>query len=83
MTMKTQSYTNPEESAARIIPIHEAAERLAATPRTVLSLMQQGALDRVVLPGRRRARGVTAASLERLIAEGTNQAGIKAQGGVQ
>lgn len=65
--MKTIRDRDAEAIGARIVKMNEAAERLSATPRTIANLIQEGRLKKVVLPGRKRALGVTAESLERLI----------------
>lgn len=55
---------------SRIVSFAEAARRLAASKRNVHQLCATGLLTKVTLPGRKLARGVTVASLNRLFAAG-------------
>lgn len=62
----------PAESApARIIRRMEVARRLGRSPRAVDRLAAEGALRKVLLPGRTRAAGFRESDVAALIAGGT------------
>ena len=61
----------------QILRFKEAAEKLRASVWTVYGYAKAGLLDLVVFPGHTRARGVTAASLDKLIQMSTRKAKTK------
>ncbi len=59
--------TEINQAPIHIVSFSRAAGRLATTPPTVKNYAKRGLLEVVRLPGRKRASGVTGASLEKLI----------------
>jgi hypothetical protein len=63
--------TTTEAAPARIIRRMEVARRLGRSPRAVDRLAAEGALRKVLLPGRTRAAGFRESDVAALIAWGT------------
>ena len=57
-----------------VVTMRESAYQLASCTKTVRNHIHRGELEEVVLPGHKRASGVTRESLIRLIQSGTRTA---------
>lgn len=77
LTVPDTTTSSNSAEGARIVSFAEAARRLAASKRNVHQLCATGLLTKVSLPGRKLARGVTAASLNSLVSGGAPAEGAR------
>ena len=63
---------DPLANVDQVVSIEQAARLLSSSKRLVQGLLARGVLKRVILPGRKLAKGVLRSSLEKLIAEGAS-----------
>lgn len=66
-----------QTESSMVVRFSRAAELLGTTRRAIHGYTKRGLLDRVVLPGGRRALGVSRASLEKLIRRSTQKGGAQ------
>jgi len=69
-SIKPKAVSLPE---SRILKRAEVAKRLSCSVRTIDNIAKQGVVQKVTLPGRKRAWGFRLADIERLIASGEKE----------
>ena len=65
--------SDTKQPSAKLVSFEEAAERLNRTTATIHTLARRGVLQKVILPGFRRASGVLEADLDKLLKSSTRE----------
>ncbi len=80
-TLGLEEVAVSKEPEDKLVSFEEAAKRLNRSPRSLHLLARRGVLRKAILPGFKRASGVMASDLDRLLAGMANGADLRKKGG--